>query len=137
LKVINKESGNVKRDMVCIICPNSCEMIVKYDDSNIEVKGNKCSRGRDFAIKEIRNPMRSICSTVRTVFEELPRIPVKTDGEVPLNMTFQVMDKINNVVVDRILSTGDIVLENVLGLNVNVVLTSDMLYLIKGKFGAG
>jgi len=127
----------MKRDMVCIICPNSCEMTVIYDDSTLEVEGNKCSRGRDFAIKEIRNPMRSICSTVRTTFKELPRIPVKTDGEVPLNMIFEVMDEINNVVVDRILCTGSIVLENVLGLNINVVLTADMKYLIKGEFGVG
>jgi len=110
-------------------------MTVIYDDSTLEVEGNKCLRGREFAIKEIRNPMRSICSTVRTIFEELPRVSVKTDGEIPLNMTFQVMDKINNVVVDKILSTGEIVIENVLGLNVNVVLTADMKYLIKGEFG--
>lgn len=134
---MGKESGNMKRDMVCIICPNSCEMRVVYDDRTLDVEGNKCSRGKDFAIKEIRNPMRSICSTVRTIFEELPRIPVKTDGEVPRDMTFRVMDEINNVVIDRILSTGDIVLENVLDLNINVVLTADMKYLIKGEFGVG
>ena len=37
------------------------------------------------------------------------------------------MKQINEVTVDHILSTGDVVIENVLGLNVDVIVTSDIL----------
>ena len=47
-----------QREIVCIVCPNSCVMQVDTQTSPISISGNKCSKGKEFAEKEITNPVR-------------------------------------------------------------------------------
>lgn len=115
------------KELTCIVCPNGCSLKVEEKDGQWEVSGNQCRRGVTFAIEEMTHPMRTICSTVRTIFPEIPVIPVRVASEIPKERIFDVMKQINQVTVDHILSTGDVVIENVLGLNVDVIVTSDIL----------
>lgn len=70
------------KTLTCIVCPNGCTVTIDKSGDDFIVKGNMCKRGRDFAINEMTNPKRSICSTVKTTIEGFPRLPVRTDGEV-------------------------------------------------------
>ena len=115
------------KNMTCIVCPNGCSLQVEVTDGEIKVQGNRCERGRKFAVTEMTAPMRTICSIVRTDFKDAPVVPVKVSGEIPKERIFEVMKEINKVKVDKPLGTGDVVIENVLGLGVDVVITSDLL----------
>lgn len=116
-----------EESIVCIVCPNSCRLTVTADDSGVKVSGNKCKRGEKFAVDEMTRPMRTICSTVKTVFSESPVLPVRVSADIPKDKIFEVMKEINRVRVSERIGRGDTVIENVLGLGVNVVATSDML----------
>lgn len=118
------------KNFTCIVCPNGCSLSIEKVGDQWEVKGNSCPKGRDFAISEVTDPRRSICSTVKTIFKKAPRLPVKTSGEVPLKDIFNVMHKINSVQVEKPIHTGDVVIENVCNTGVNVVATSDLYYLL-------
>ena len=111
-------------EMVCIVCPNGCRLTVTQDGENIRVEGAACKKGEAFAKTELSNPTRSLTSTVDTVFSDMPRLPVKTDGEVPKGRLFEVMAAIRAVKVTERLSTGDIVIPDLFG--VNIVATADM-----------
>lgn len=111
--------------LTCIVCPNGCELEV--NEKTLEVNGNKCSRGKEFAINELSNPMRTICSSVKTVFKEAPVVSVRVSKDIPKDKIFDVMKEINKVVVDKRLGIGDVVIANVLNLNVDVVVTSNIL----------
>lgn len=113
--------------MTCIVCPNGCSLKVEEKDGKWEVSGNQCKRGETFAVEEMTHPMRTICSTVRTVFAEIPVIPVRVSAEIPKERIFDVMNQINQVTAGRIYSSGEPVIENVLGLGVDVIVTSDIL----------
>lgn len=115
------------REMTCIVCPNGCSLKVEEKDGKWEVSGNQCKRGELFAAEEMTHPMRTVCSTVRTVFAEIPVIPVRVSAEIPKERIFDVMKQINQVTADRIYSSGEPVIENVLGLGVDVIVTSDIL----------
>ncbi len=117
--------------ITCIICPNSCEMEVKEGKNGIGVCGNICKRGEEFAIKEINNPTRSICTTVKTTYSEMPMLPVRTDGEIPLSYIFPLMNIINQKVIDHPVHSGEVIIENVLETGVNVISSSDMYYFIE------
>ena len=54
------------------------------------------------------------------------RIPVKTAGDIPKGMIFEIMDEINKVVVKAPIKVGDVIIENVLGTGVNVVSAKTM-----------
>lgn len=115
------------KELTCIVCPNGCSLRVEKKDGQWEVIGNQCKRGITFAIEEMTHPMRTISSTVRTSFPEVPVIPVRVSAEIPKERIFDVMKQINQVRVEKICGTGDVVIENVLGLQVDVIVTSDIL----------
>lgn len=112
------------KEITCILCPNGCDLKIDEKDGKWIVKGNLCPRGREFAIREMTNPTRSVCTTVKTVFEELPRLPVRTDGEIPKKLIFDFMAEMKNVIIEKRVSVSDIIVKNVLGTGVNVISTS-------------
>lgn len=115
------------REMICITCPNGCALQVEESEGTIKVTGNKCKRGEAFAVAELTHPMRTICSTVRTIYPEIPVIPVRVSGEIPKEKIFDVMEEINKINVEKRLRRGDVVIPDVLGLGVDVIVTSDIL----------
>lgn len=118
------------REIICIACPVGCKLKVEHKAELKDqwiIEGNLCEKGIEFAKNELTNPTRVICSTVKTTFKELPRLPVRTDGEVAKELIFEVMKKINTVVLDYPVKCGDVVLKNVLNTKVNIIATMDML----------
>lgn len=115
------------KELVCIVCPNGCTLHIEGDGKNIKISGQKCKKGLTFAQNEITSPMRSICSTVRTAFSEIPVLPVKVSCEIPKDKIFEVMQAINGVTVQERIGTGDIIIKNVCGTNADIIATSNIL----------
>ena len=115
------------KKLVCIVCPNSCELSIEETSAGISVSGNKCKRGIKFATDEMTAPKRTISSVVKTAFKEVPVIPVRVSDEIPKEKIFDVMNEINHVTVKKKLKRGDVVIKNVLSLGVDVIATSDVL----------
>ncbi len=115
------------KEMICIVCPRGCTLQAAVENGVITVTGNSCKRGSDFAVSELTDPKRTVCSTVRTAFPDVPVLPVRVSGEIPKNRIFDVMRQIDAVCVKERVSRGDTVISNVLGLGVNVIATSDIL----------
>ena len=115
------------KEFNCIGCPRGCLLHVEEENGGFTVTGNSCDNGRKFAISEMTEPKRTICSTVRTVFTDAPVLPVKVSADIPKDRVFDVMREINSVVLTQRISGGDAVIENVLGLGVDVISTSNVL----------
>jgi CxxC motif-containing protein len=113
----------MKKEFICIVCPQGCRLTVEEKDGNYQVTGNTCKRGEEYGINEMTAPKRVITSTVKLVGGHYPRLPVKTDGEVPKELIFDCMTEINHITVISPVQMGDVVLQNVLGTGVNVVAT--------------
>lgn len=114
-----------KKELVCIVCPRGCTMQIEGEGENITVTGNTCKRGHDFAISEMTAPKRTICSTVKTTFKDIPVVPVRVSSDIPKDRIFDVMEEINKVVLSERHDRGDVVIKNVLDLGVDVILTGD------------
>lgn len=120
-------------EFVCIVCPNGCSLHVEShpaEDGNgisYEVSGNRCQRGVDFAKTEMTSPKRTICSTVQTVFPEVPVLPVRVSAEIPKERIFDVMAEIAGACVKTPIGRGDVVLHDVCGLGVDVIAASNIL----------
>lgn len=115
------------KELVCIVCPNGCPMLIEDMGNSINVTGNRCKRGIDFAVSEMTHPMRTICSTVKTSFLKVPVLPVRVSKDIPKDKIFDVMDAINQVVLTEIVASGDVIIKNVLGLDVDIIATSNIL----------
>lgn len=114
--------------MTCIICPRGCELtVVNPDDiSKIEVYNNLCKRGKDYAIKEKTNPMRTITATVKVIDGQHNRLPIRTDGEIPKKVYMEIMDIINETKVKAPIARGDIIVEDVLNTGTNIIATKSV-----------
>lgn len=115
------------KELVCIVCPRGCTMNIEEKDGEYLVSGNFCKRGEAFAKSEMTNPMRTICTTVATSFEETPVIPVRVSSDIPKSRIFDVMNEINKVIVTELVRRGDVIIPDILGLGVDVIATSDMM----------
>ncbi len=115
------------RELVCIVCPKGCTMHIEQENDGYKVSGNTCKRGAQFAISEMTEPKRTICTTVRTVFPQTPVLPVRVSAEIPKDKIFDVMHEINSVVLEKPVSRGDVILKNVLNLGADIIATSDLL----------
>ena len=114
----------MKRELTCIVCPIGCQLSVTLENGAVtEVSGNTCPRGKQYAIDECTNPVRTITTTARTSNGGV--IPVKTDRPIPKNLMFDCMNVINGAVVTLPAQIGDIVIENILGTGANVVVTAN------------
>lgn len=114
------------KEMTCIVCPNGCRLKVEVADGNYVVDGNLCKRGISFAVQEIEDPRRSLCTTVKTVFKEIPRLSVRTDGEIKKEMLPLLMNSLRKVEITELLDIGAVILTDVLGSGVNVIATASL-----------
>lgn len=113
----------MEKQFTCIICPRGCSLTI---DNQNNVVGNTCPRGAKYALSEVTNPTRSITSTVRVVNRKDTVVSVKTSDNIPKNKIFEVMEEINKAKVNAPCKIGQIVIENVLGLGVNIILTKNI-----------
>ena len=114
---------------VCIVCPKGCELTIKEIDTQekiLEVMGNRCKRGEKFAYEEIYNPKRTVQTTVKTIFKGFNRISVKTSDSIPMSKIFDVMAIAKNTVVNKIVSVGDVIVDNIADAGVDLIATTDM-----------
>ncbi|NLC02954.1 MAG: DUF1667 domain-containing protein [Tissierellia bacterium] len=112
------------KEMICIVCPVGCHMQISEDkesETGYRVTGATCNRGPIYGVKELSNPTRLLTSTVKIHGGILPRIPVRTDTEIPKNKIFEVMEVINSIELNAPIKMGQILADNVLGLGVNII----------------
>lgn len=114
------------KELICFLCPNGCTLAITHVQSEFTVTGQKCKRGKEFAIDEATNPTRTLCTTVKTNFPEMPVLPVKSASAIPKDRIFDVMTEINQVVVTETLCCGSPVITNVLGLGIDIITTTSM-----------
>lgn len=112
-------------EMICIVCPNGCHLHI---DAHQNISGNLCPRGKEFALAEMTCPMRTISSTVKTTSPLQPVVSVKVRSEIPKDKIFEVMREIQKVLLDHEMDAGDVVIADVLGLGVDVILTTPLRY---------
>ncbi|MCL2880242.1 MAG: DUF1667 domain-containing protein [Treponema sp.] len=124
---------SVHKQLTCITCPIGCRISVEMQNGEYVFSGNRCTKGADFARAEITSPMRSLTTTVRTVFPGMPVLPVRTKTEVPKNKIPSLIRELAKVVVTKKISIGEVIVPDILGTNCDIIATSDL----EGDQGSG
>ena len=115
----------MERKLTCIVCPRGCDLtIIKNEDGTLNVTGNACPRGVQYAIDECTHPMRTLTTTART--DRGGVIAVKTDKTIPKELLFEAMNVINRTIVKLPAHIGDVVIEHLLDTEANVIVTANM-----------
>ena len=112
----------MKQQLVCIVCPKGCRITVEDG----KVTGAGCERGIAYAVKETTHPTRVITSTVCIEGAALPRLPVKTDSDIPKECLFEAMKLLDGLTVSAPVHVGDVIVPAICGTQANWIATRDM-----------
>lgn len=112
-----------KRQITCISCPLGCDLEAEISGEDIKVTGNRCPRGIEYAMNEIKDPRRVVTSNVRVIGGEYPLASVKTTGAIPKGKIFDLIEKLKEVQLQAPVNIGQIVYSNLFDTGFDVVIT--------------
>ena len=112
----------MKQQLVCIVCPKGCRITVEDG----QVSGASCERGVAYALKETTHPTRVITSPVCIDGAALPRLPVKTDRDIPKESIFEAMKLLDGLVINAPVHVGDVIVPAICGTDASWIATRDM-----------
>ena len=97
-------------------------MEVQFEREEIvSVTGNQCKKGEKHAQQEVLFPGRILTTTVKTTDPEARLLPVRSDNPIPKEKLRECMKLIAKCVVSDPVQLGDVIIENILGLAVNII----------------
>ena len=73
------------RELVCIVCPKGCRLRVD-EENDFAVTGNSCPRGREYAVSEMTDPVRTFSVSVRVTSGDRGAVAVRVSA--PVNKKF-------------------------------------------------
>jgi len=115
------------KTMNCIMCPMGCEMTVTLEEGKfVSVTGNSCPRGAKYAETEVTDPRRMLTTTVRITGGLLPLLPVVSADVLPKGRIKDCVAYLRTVTAKAPVKAGDIIVQDILGLGVNIVASRDM-----------
>lgn len=112
-----------ERTFTCIVCPAGCRLTARLEEASGKwlIEGNRCDRGRQYAVSEMTDPKRTVTAVVRTDSEALPWAPVRTDKPIRRALVFPLLKAVYALHMKAPFKTGDIVIADFEGSGVNVV----------------
>ena len=114
------------RKFTCIMCPQGCDIEAEVCGSEIlSITGNTCDKGKTYVTNELLHPMRNIASSILVEGSDHPLVSVRLSGLIPKDRIFDVMDQIKAVRAKAPVTRGSVIIENVLGLGVDVIATGE------------
>ncbi len=113
----------MKKELICISCPQGCHLAVEFDEKNGDcmTAGNRCPRGAVYAKQELTDPRRVVTAVVKTDDPENPFVPVRTDKPFPRAGIPALLNRLYRMTVTTPVKCGETVLENVENTQINVV----------------
>ena len=116
----------MKKDIICIMCPNGCRISVDYENGKVNsAEGYKCPKGADYATSEIVNPVRVLTATMKAEGCERP-FAVKSSKPIPKSMMRQAAAELKNHKPAMPIKLGDTVIKNILGTGADIIATQDL-----------
>ena len=113
------------KNLICINCPQGCHLTVDYSPETGEctVSGNRCPRGKAYAIEEMTDPRRVVTAVVHTSSNVLPFLPVRSSKGFPKALIPKLLNQLYKLTVKPPLAMGDVVLHNALDTGIDIVAT--------------
>jgi CxxC motif-containing protein len=93
-------------------------MTAEISDDIVEVCGNACPRGKDYAINECLHPVRTVTSSVRLKNREDMMVSVKTKAPINKEDIYNLMEIIRKTEISAPVDKGDIIIKDIFGTDI-------------------
>jgi len=126
-KMSELEIPEGSKDIRCIVCPTGCLVHVENVNGELIIEGHSCKRGEEYGREEFIAPKRLLTTTIRVENGFLPLIPVRSDIPIPKEKLQETLRKIAITKVKAPIKMGDVLIEKVIGLDVNIIASRDLI----------
>jgi CxxC motif-containing protein len=116
----------MKRDIVCFVCPQGCLLAVQTAeeaDDEIRVENNRCLRGMEFAVKELKDPERTLTSTLRVNNGTMPLVSIRSDAPVKKTELKDLITYFDDITINAPVSGGKTLFSAIGKNSVNIIAT--------------
>jgi CxxC motif-containing protein len=101
-------------------------MVTHEGETVLEVEGNTCKRGAEYAKAELSDPRRMVATTVRIKGGLHPLLPVYTARPFPKPRIHELLEELRDVELNAPVQMGSVVVKDILGTGIDVVASRDM-----------
>ena len=115
------------KDIRCIVCPTGCLVHVENISGELIIEGHSCKRGEEYAREEFIAPKRILTTTIRVENGFLLLVPVRSDNPIPKDKLRDALKEIAQILAKAPIKMGDILIENVVGLEINIIASRDLI----------
>ncbi len=115
------------KEIRCIICPTGCLVHVEKVNDELIIEGHSCKRGEVYAREEFIAPKRILTTTIRVENGFLTVIPVRSDKPILKKKLQETLKAIAETKIKAPIKMGDILIKSVLGLDVNIIASRDLI----------
>ena len=120
------------KEFICIACPVGCMLRAQVTPEEVAISGNQCKIGIDYGTKECRDPRRVLTTSIKVYNTngngEFKMLSVKTAGDIPKDKYFDCLKAIKETEVKGNIDVAHVIIDNVLGLNVDIVATRSVSF---------
>ena len=117
-----------QKEITCIVCPIGCKILVNKEGEKVDIlQGSKCKRGTEYAINETLDPRRVLTTSVFVKDGDWPLVSVKSTHPIPKDKLFTVLDEIKKTTVKAPVKSGQIIIKNVAGTNIDIISTKTVI----------
>lgn len=96
-------------------------LAVDGSEAEINVTGNRCGRGIDYARKLISDESITITGRCILINGTMGRLPVVSSSPVPKDISDAVLEEIRNLKVEAPVEKGQILIDNLMGSGINIL----------------
>jgi CxxC motif-containing protein len=109
--------------LTCVLCPVGCELEVCSTERGLDVQGNQCEKGIDFATEEVLYPKRNLATSIPVKGSATRLVSVRLSDRVPREKIFPILKEIAKLRPEAPVKRGQVLIPDVLGSGVDVIAT--------------
>ena len=116
----------MKKELICISCPAGCRLTAEKESNGAwQISGNRCPRGKAYALQELTDPRRVVTAVVPTGDPLHCVLPVRSSAPFPKDKIAALLNKLYSMKVATPVLCGEIILSDALGTGIDIIATEN------------
>lgn len=111
------------RHYTCVICPNGCDILARTLADGIQISGEGCARGREYVLREMTDPRRTISTSVRIVGGNCPLLSVRLTQPIPRDRVRDAVEVIHKLHPNAPIEIGTVLISGIFDTDSDVIAT--------------
>ncbi|KAA8663785.1 DUF1667 domain-containing protein [Clostridium sp. HV4-5-A1G] len=114
------------KEVICNKCGKKCILSIDKCENDVEVEGNLCDKGIEYAKLEIDNKSDIFTTLVRIKGSDYNVVPVKSSKPIDKSLWIECSKVLSRIHVGAPIKIGSIVCKNILNTRVDIICTKNI-----------